>query len=176
MFAWRRWAALRAIVCSIAACVPTNPAWPSPEPGWQAAEPDESASTTENEGDDVAEEDHADDDPSTEANSDHPASTEWLCTVEGESIYGYDVESGPPSDVRGTSSIHLFGQGKTRSEAEYSAISDCNSIMTVDLSRNGAMNMEPSSEGSWGSAVSSPCRITECIAPARARRGKNSSR
>jgi hypothetical protein len=44
MFAWCRCAALCAIVCLIAACVPTNPAGSSPDPAWQSAEPEESGS------------------------------------------------------------------------------------------------------------------------------------
>jgi hypothetical protein len=100
------------------------------------------------------------------------ASSDWVCIAEGESIYGYDVESGT-GDVQGNSSVHLAGQGKTRADAEYKAISDCQSMMTVDLNRNGSMNLEPSPQGSWGSAVSSPCHITKCIAPARARAGSS---
>ncbi len=96
------------------------------------------------------------------------ASSDWVCIAEGESIYGYDVESGT-GDVQGNSSVHLAGQGKTRADAEYKAISDCQSMMTVDLNRNGSMNLEPSPQGSWGSAISTPCHITQCIAPARAR-------
>lgn len=100
--------------------------------------------------------------------------SEWVCIAEGESIYGYDVESGT-GDVQGNSSVRLAGQGKTRDDAQESAISNCNSMMRVDLSRNGAMNMEPSPQGSWGSAVSSPCHITQCQAPAGAR-GEGSNR
>jgi hypothetical protein len=103
------------------------------------------------------------------------APTEWVCIAEGESVYGYDVESAT-GDVQGNSSVHLAGQGKTRADAKYQAISNCHSMMTVDLNRNGSMNMEPSPQGSWGSAVSSACHITRCYAPARARRGKRSSR
>jgi hypothetical protein len=77
---------------------------------------------------------------------------------------------------RRTSSIYLPGQGKTRSDAHYKAISDCNEMMTFDLTHARAMNLEPSSEGSWGAAASSPCHITRCYAPARARRAKGSSR
>jgi hypothetical protein len=104
------------------------------------------------------------------------APSDWVCIAEGESVYGYDVDSGPPSDVRGTSTIYLPGQGKTRSQAQYSAVSDCNALMTHDLARTEAMNLEPSHEGSWGSAVSKPCHITKCYAPARPRRGKSSNR
>jgi hypothetical protein len=234
MFAWCRCAAICAIVCSMAACVPQNPTWSSPDPESQYAEQEESASTYENEGHDVAEHDVAEGAPATAGDSDRAASTttgyarpgktcaaacrriseckllsfepcmeecrkqgaegtaegrrtnlvqarssckslaagiapsDWVCVAEGESIYGYDVESGT-GDVQGNSSVHLAGHGKTRADAEYKAISDCNAMMTVDLNRNGAMNMEPSPQGSWGSAVSSPCHITQCIAPARGR-------
>jgi hypothetical protein len=243
MFAWCRCAALCAIVCSIAACVPTKPTGSSPDPAWQSAEPEESANTHEDEGDDVAEHDDGEDVPSTAANGDRATSTtttgyarpgktcaavcrrfsdcklfsfeacmtecgnqgaegtaegrktnmvqagssckslaeamgesDWLCTAEGESIYGYDVDSGSTSDAAGTSSVYLFGQGKTRADAEYRAISDCGAMMTVDLNRNGLMNMEPSPRGSWGSAISSPCHITQCYAPARAGRARSSNR
>ena len=242
MFGWCRCAAICAIVCSVAACVPPNPAWSSPDPASQSAGPEESADTYENEGDDVAEHDDAEEAPSTAANGDQAGSTtersyappgktcaavcrrfsecklfsfdpcmeecgkqgaegtaegrrtnlvqarssckslaagmassDWLCTAEGESIYGYDVD-GSMGDVRGNSSIHLFGQGNTRAEAEYNALRDCGAMMTVDLNRNGLMNTEPSSQGTWGSAISSECHITQCIAPARPRRGKGSSR
>lgn len=235
MFAWCRCAAICAIVCWIAACVPQNPSWSSPDPE-QSAEPEESASTYENEGGDDAE-----DAPATAGDIDRGASSttgyappgktcaavcrriseckllsfepcmeecgnqgaegtaegrrtnlvqarssckslaagmassDWVCVAEGESIYGYDVKSNT-GDVQGNSSVHLAGQGKTRADAEYKAISDCNAMMTVDLNRNGAMNMEPSPQGSWGSAVSSPCHITQCIAPGRAGRAKSSNR
>jgi hypothetical protein len=236
MFAWCRCAAICAIVCWIAACVPPSPTGSSPDPAWQSAEPEGSAATNENEWDDGAE-----DAPAT-AGDDGAASTtttgyarpgktcaaacrrisecklfsfepcmeecgrqgaegtaegrrtnlvqarssckslaagiapsDWVCTAEGESIYGYDVESGT-GDVQGNSTVHLAGQGKTRADAEYKAMSDCNAMMTVDLNRNGSMNMEPSPQGSWGSAVSSPCHITQCIAPARAGRAEGSSR
>jgi hypothetical protein len=242
MFSWCRCAAIFAIVCSIAACVPPNPAWSSPDPAGQSAEPEESARTYENEGDGVAEDDDAEDAPSTAADRDQSGSTtarshappgktcaaacrrfsdcklfsfepcmeecgkqgaegtaegrrtnlvqarsscnslaagmapsDWVCIAEGESVYGYDVESAT-GDVQGTSSVHIAGQAKTRDDAQYSAISNCHSMMTVDLNRNGSMNMEPSPQGSWGSAISSPCHITQCHAPARARRGKSSSR
>ena len=242
MFAWCRCAAICAIVCWVAACVPQNPTWSSPDPESQSAKPEESPSTYENVGDDVAEHVDVDDAPSTAASSDEAGSTtarsyappgktcaavcrrfsecklfsfepcmeecgkqgaegtaegrrtnlvqarssckslaagmassDWLCTAEGESIYGYDVESST-GDVRGNSSVHLFGQGNTRAEAESNALRDCGAMMTVDLNRNGLMNTEPSPQGTWGSAISSPCHITQCIAPSGARRGKSSNR
>jgi hypothetical protein len=48
---------------------------------------------------------------------------------------------------------------ETRSEAQYNAISDCNAVMTVDLTRNRAMNLDPSYEGSWGirRLIAVPC-------------------
>lgn len=143
---WCRCGAIFAIVCSTAACVPPNPAWSSPDPAGQSAEPEESASPYENEGDGVADDDDAEGAPSTAADGDQAGS------------------------------VRLAGQGKTRADAQSSAISDCNSMMTVDLNRNGSMNMEPSPQGSWGSAISSRCHIAQCYAPARARRGKSSSR
>jgi hypothetical protein len=56
--------------------------------------------------------------------------------------------------------IARAGQGKTRADAPYRAISNYHSMMTVDLNRNGSMNPEPSPQGSWGSTISSPCHIT----------------
>jgi hypothetical protein len=44
------------------------------------------------------------------------APSDWVCIAEGESIYGYDVESST-GDVQGNSSVHLAGQGKTRAHA-----------------------------------------------------------
>ena len=242
MFAWCRCAAICAIVCWIAACVPQNPTGSSPDPEWQSAEPEESATTYEDEGHDVAEDDDAEAAPSTAATGDQAVSktagsyappgktcaavcrrfsdcklfsfeacmeecgkqgaegtaegrrtnlvqarsscsslaagmapSDWVCIAEGESIYGYDVESST-GDVQGNSSVRLAGQGKTRADAQYSALSNCRSMMTVDLNRNGSMNLEPSPQGTWGSAISSPCHITQCYAPARAGRGKSSSR
>jgi hypothetical protein len=95
------------------------------------------------------------------------APSDWVCIADGESVYGYDVESAT-GDVQGNSSVHIAGQGKTRADAQYSAISNCHSMMTVDLNRNESMNMEPSPQGSWGSAISKPCHITQCYAPGRA--------
>jgi len=233
VFGWCRGAAIGVIVCSMAACVPPNQGWSSPDPAGQSGGPEESASPYENEGNGAAEEDDAEDAPSTGAYGDQTDSTtargyappgktcaaacrrfaeckffsfegcmkecgkqgaegtaegrrtnlvqarsscrslaaampsDWLCTAEGESVYGYDVDTEPSINAEGTSSVHLFGQGKTRAEAEYSALRDCGAMMTANLSITGSMNMEPSPRGSWGSAISSPCRITQCIAPAR---------
>jgi hypothetical protein len=44
------------------------------------------------------------------------APSEWVCIAEGESIYGYDVDSST-GDVQGNNSVHLAGQGKTRAHA-----------------------------------------------------------
>jgi len=91
-----------AIVHSVAARVAPNPTWSSPEPAWQSADPEESASTYESEGDDVAEENDAQDASSTAADGDQAVS--------------------------------------------------------------------------WVSAIPAPCHVTRFYAPARARRGKSSSR
>jgi hypothetical protein len=229
MFDRCRCAALCAVVCSIVACVPTNPTWSSPDPASQSSDPEESASTYEDGGDD-----HAEDGPATAANEDQADSTtatgyappgktcaaacrrfakcklysyeacmeecgkqgaegtaegrrtnlvqarssckslaaamgelDWVCIAEGESIYGYNVDTEGASSAEGSSSVHLAGKGKTRADAEYKAVSDCGAMMSVDLARNGLMNTEPSPRGSWGSAISTPCHIIQCIAPAR---------
>lgn len=141
MFRWCECTATCAIVHSIAAHVAPNPTWSSPEPAWESAEPEESATTYDHEGDDVAEEKGAQDAPSTAADGDHAVSTA------GASVHGHDVESGPPSRVRGT-----------------------------DLARNRAMNQEPSNEGSWESAVPCSCHVTRFYAQARGRRGGSSGR
>src|SRR5688572_22955521 len=46
------------------------------------------------------------------------AQTEWLCTAEGESSYGYGVSTGSTADdASGSQGIHMFGNGKTRAAA-----------------------------------------------------------
>jgi hypothetical protein len=104
------------------------------------------------------------------------APSDWLCVAEGESVYGYDVESGPASSAEGTRSVHLFGQGKTRADAEYSAFRDCNAMMTFNLNITRSMNLEPSPRGSWEAAISTPCHITQCYAPGTLGRAESSSR
>jgi hypothetical protein len=92
------------------------------------------------------------------------APSQWLCTAEGASVYGYDVASGR-GDVQGTSSIYIHGQGKTRSVAVYNAVSNCNSLMTLTLTQNRAMHLDPSPLGQWGTRISSQCHITQCFGP-----------
>lgn len=97
------------------------------------------------------------------------APSKWICTAQGASVYGYDVRTGPMGDVQGTSSIFITGTGKTRSAAAEEAHSNCNSLMSVDLVRGQAMNLDDSRQGEWGSAISSQCRVTQCWGPPRSR-------
>jgi hypothetical protein len=100
------------------------------------------------------------------------APSQWLCTAEGASSYGYGMNTGPMADVQGTQAIYMLGTGKTRSAAVHKAISSCNSIMTLQLSSQRAMNLDADSRGEWGAAVTSECRITQCIPPASARKNR----
>jgi hypothetical protein len=100
------------------------------------------------------------------------APSKWICTAEGASVYGYDVGPGGTGDVQGTSSVFITGTGKTRSVAVSEAVGNCNSLMSVDLARSEAMNLDSDPRGEWGSAVSSECRVTQCWGPPRARRQK----
>lgn len=95
------------------------------------------------------------------------STNEWLCTAEGTSSYGYGMEGSSP-DVQGSQDISMLGNGKTRSAAVYEAISSCNSIMTVQL--NNQHSMIDASD--WGSAITTECHITQCIAPASTRKSK----
>lgn len=96
------------------------------------------------------------------------APSQWLCTAEGASSYGYNM--GPTADVRGTQGIYMLGTGKTRSAAVHKAISSCNSIMTLQLTNQRAMHLDGDYQGEWGAAVTSECHITQCIPPASARK------
>jgi hypothetical protein len=44
------------------------------------------------------------------------APSQWLCSAEGASAYGYGIDTRAP-DVRGTQDIYILGVGKTRSAA-----------------------------------------------------------
>lgn len=94
------------------------------------------------------------------------APSQWLCTAEGASAYGYDMDTTSP-DVQGTQDIYILGMGKTRSAAVNKAINDCNSIMTAQLAIEGSGDSVR-----WGSAVASGCHITKCIPPASARKNR----
>ena len=94
------------------------------------------------------------------------APSEWLCAAEGASSYGYNMTGSTP-DVQGTQEIYMLGNGKTRGAAVYKAISDCNSIMTIQLNNQQLMNL-----GEWDAAVTSQCHITQCIPPASARKNR----
>jgi hypothetical protein len=102
---------------------------------------------------------------SCSALADQMAPSQWLCTAEGASSYGYGMD-GLTADVRGTQDIYMRGTGKTRSTAVSKAISDCNSSMTAQLSIQGLMQLD----AGWGAAVTSECHITQCIPPASARK------
>lgn len=97
------------------------------------------------------------------------ATSKWLCIAEGTSSYGYGMGMGPGGDVRGSQSIFMAGNGKTRAAAVYEAVSNCNSIMTVQLNQQRAMH-DSDYQGEWGAAVTSACHITQCIAPSRTSR------
>jgi hypothetical protein len=105
---------------------------------------------------------------SCSALADQMAPSQWLCTAEGASSYGYNMDTGLP-DVQGTQGLYMLGTGKTRSAAAYKAISDCNSIMTVQLNNQRLMNLD-AAQGEWGAAVTSECHITQCIPPASERK------
>jgi hypothetical protein len=107
---------------------------------------------------------------SCSALADQMAPSQWLCTAEGASSYGYGMDTGSMADVRGTQGIHMLGTGKTRGAAVYKALSDCNSIMTVQLNNQRLMNLDTDAQGEWGAAITSECHITQCIAPASARK------
>ena len=94
------------------------------------------------------------------------APSQWLCTAEGASSYGYDMDTSLP-DVQGTQDIYILGQGKTRSAAVTQAMNECNSIMTAQLAIQGSGNSVR-----WGSAVASSCHITQCIPPGSARKNR----
>jgi hypothetical protein len=94
------------------------------------------------------------------------APSQWLCTAEGASSYGYGMDGSLP-DVRGTQDIYMLGKGKTRSAAVNQAIRDCDSMMTAYLAIEGQGDSVE-----WGSAVASRCHITRCIPPASARKNR----
>jgi hypothetical protein len=91
------------------------------------------------------------------------APSEWLCTAEGATSAGY---SNGDKDTRG---VRMLGTGRTRSAAVYKAISNCNSVLTMQLSLEYAKE-DSDSLGTWEAARTSDCHITQCIAPASARK------
>ena len=95
------------------------------------------------------------------------ASSEWLCTAEGTSSYGYGMDGSLP-DEQGSQDLHLLGNGKTRSAAAYKALNACNTLMTVQLNNQRSMR----DDSSWGAEITTECHITKCIAPASSRKSK----
>lgn len=95
------------------------------------------------------------------------APSQWLCTAEGASSYGYDMDTSLPN-VWGTQDIYMLGTGKTRSAAVYKAINDCNSIMTVQLNNQRLMNLD-SSQGDWGAEVTPSATSRSASRPRRPR-------
>jgi hypothetical protein len=95
------------------------------------------------------------------------APSQWLCTAEGASSYGYEMGA-DEADVQGTQGIFMLGTGKTRSAAEYKAISECNSILTAQLSIH--QETFDDTQGGMEAAVTARCHIKECVAPAPARK------
>jgi hypothetical protein len=49
---------------------------------------------------------------SCSALADQMAPSQWLCTAEGASSYGYSTDTGATADVRGTQGIYMLGTGK----------------------------------------------------------------
>jgi hypothetical protein len=69
---------------------------------------------------------------------------------------------GNVSDQRGSRDVFMMGTGRTRDEAATKALKDCGSIMGFNLSLE--------EQGHDSAAITSQCHITQCIAPASARR------
>jgi hypothetical protein len=93
-------------------------------------------------------------------------SSKWLCTAEGTSAYGYDMDTGVP-DERGTHDILMMGTGPTRRAAESKAISECNATMTAQLGLGNSTD-----ELGAGAVVATKCHITQCIAPSSSGRSQ----
>jgi len=89
--------------------------------------------------------------------ADQLAPSQWLCTAEGASSYGHDMDGSAP-DVWGTKDIYELGSGQTRAAAAYNAMRDCNATMTFQLDIDGER----------GAVISSQCHITRCTGPASA--------
>lgn len=75
--------------------------------------------------------------------ADQMAPSQWLCTAEGASSYGYGMDTSAMADVQGTQ----------------------------QLNNQRAMNLDDS-QGESGAAVTSECHITQCIPPASARKNR----
>lgn len=89
--------------------------------------------------------------------------SKWLCTAEGVSAYGYDMDTSVP-DERGTHDIYMMGTGATRRAAANKAMSECEATMTFQLGLGNSTD-----EMRSGAAVSTPCHITKCIPPSSGR-------
>lgn len=87
-------------------------------------------------------------------------SARWTCNAEGSSVYGYNVASGG-GDVRGRSTVSIPGNGSSRDEAAYAAMSSCGSLMTTNLSTDRSMVLD-ASEGQWGVRIEVACHVTRC--------------
>lgn len=85
----------------------------------------------------------------------------WTCNAEGSSVYGFDVAGGR-GDVRGRSTVAIPGNGGSKDEAAYAAMSSCNSLITANLSTDRSMHLGSSSEGQWGVRVEVACHVTRC--------------
>ena len=104
------------------------------------------------------------DDPSTfaqaklscKALANQMAPSGWLCTAEGTSAYGYNMDGNVP-DEYGNRDVHMLGSGPTRDVAATNALRDCGAIMGFNRSLHDS------------TAITSACHITQCIPPARQR-------
>lgn len=94
--------------------------------------------------------------------ADQMAPSKWLCTAEGASSYGRDMDGYTP-DVQGTQEIYMLGTGNTRAAAIDKALSDCFDMMTLQLSLQRSMNLDDSA---WGAETTSQCHVTQCMPPA----------
>jgi len=112
------------------------------------------------------------DDPSTYAQAKWSCSrlanllapSKWVCTAEGTSAYGHDMDGTLP-DEWGTNDILMMGTGSTRAAASVQATNACNDMMTVSLNTEQSMR----DDLDWGAAIKTRCHITQCIGPASVR-------
>lgn len=119
-------------LCVIAACVPPNGTW-SAQPGARLGPPHPAPDD--------------DDDPEEEPTANRSGGS-WLCSARAtlqESSDGGSWEDSPISSV---------GGGDTRDDASYKAVSSCNSLVTLELTRMQIAE--------WRVVTESECHITEC--------------
>lgn len=76
-------------------------------------------------------------------------------------MYGFDVATGG-GDVRGRSTVYIPGNGGSKDDAAYQAMSSCGALMSANLSTDRAMHVDASAEGQWGVRVETQCHVTRC--------------